>query len=91
MITAVAVLFSVHGVYYFMPHGEGSYLSILGICVFGMGHSLFSTCHSVVVRKIIVDEKKLPLCFSIISIVTELVEAICCYVSGWIKEKTGDF
>jgi ACR3 family arsenite efflux pump ArsB len=43
------------------------------------------------VKKLIKYEDKLPLCFSMISVATKLAEALACYFSGLIREKTGAF
>jgi len=45
MLLSVALLFSVHGLYYLMPSGEGNILCILPILIFGMASSGFSVCH----------------------------------------------
>ena len=64
IMIAVIALLSVHLVYSQIANGEGNIYCVIPILVFGMSHSLFSTCHSPMVRKLIVDSDKLPFCFS---------------------------
>ena len=85
IMVSLALLLAVHAAYWLMPNGKGDMWCVVPILVFGAAHSMFTTCFSPMVRKLISETDLLPFCFSMLALVNKMSVASSCYIAGLIR------